>query len=184
MPGPFASAAVRQRRSRVRNKYRRLDSKDCKIDSDGSRSRRSDSSCMQNYQTGGSRVTRTGPHELAVSGLGPTPRPGLLQPPRAATACGSTGRPRAGFVGPGRWRGVVVSRVTEHSHVVRYDRRSALGAVVADSLLDSMMPLRTARGGGGRCSALCPSPRPGLARTVTAFRPGRAGELAREERKL
>ena len=59
------SAAVRQRRSYVGNKHRRNDSKEWRIDSDGNRSRSSDSSCTQNYQTDGSRVTRTGRQELA-----------------------------------------------------------------------------------------------------------------------
>ena len=37
------------------------------------------------------------------------------------------------------------SRAAGHSHVVRYDRRSALGAVMADSLLDA-----ASHGPGGR----------------------------------
>ena len=43
------------------------------------------------------------------------------------------------------------SRAAGHSHVVRYDRRSALGAVVADSLLDA-----ASHGPGGRWALLCP----------------------------
>ena len=50
-------------------------------------------------------------------------------------------------------RGTVArrSRAAGHSHVVRYDRRSALGAVVADSLLDA-----ASHGPGGRWALLCP----------------------------
>ena len=50
-------------------------------------------------------------------------------------------------------RGTVARRslAAGHSHVVRYDRRSALGAVVADSLLDA-----ASHGPGGRWVLLCP----------------------------
>ena len=70
---PFRPVQVcfRQRRSlsRVGNKHRtgRIENKDCRIDSDGCRSRRSDSSSAQNYQTDGSRVTRPCRQELTVS---------------------------------------------------------------------------------------------------------------------
>ena len=63
----------------------------------------------------------------------------------------------------GRVRGTVArrSRAAGHSHTVRYDRRSALGRALL-WLIRCSMPLRTARGGGGRCSALCASPGPSL----------------------
>ena len=72
-------------------------------------------------------------------------------------------------------RGTVArrSRTAGHSHVVRYDRRSALGAVVADSLLDA-----ASHGPGGAVGAALPcalAPAPRFSRpTVTAFRVGQA----------
>ena len=87
-------------------------------------------------------------------------------------------------------RGTVARRslAAGHSHVVRYDRRSALGAVQRLWLIRSSMPLRTARGGAVGAvlpCALAPAPRfsrPTL--TVTAFLSGRRAGPGRENNHL
>ena len=78
------------------------------------------------------------------------------------------------------------SRAVGHSHVVRYDRRSALGGVWALLwLIRSSMPLRTAPGdgsvwvGAALPCALALAPR--FSRpTFTAFRAGQANRAERE----
>ena len=109
-----------------------------------------------------SAAPRGGPRDWSEVMTGPA-----LVGPR----CCSPGRSTAGFAGR-RWRGAEswLSRAAGHSHVIRFDRRSALGAVVADSLLDA-----ASHGpGGGACS----SP------TVMAFQHGlsRRGGPERETR--
>ena len=66
------------------------------------------------------------------------------------------------------------SRAAGHSRVVRHERRSGLGAVVTDSLLDGASH---GQGGAALPCALAPAPR-FSGPTVKAFRhvPGRAGE--------
>ena len=84
----------------------------------------------------------------------------------------------------GWFRGTVVRRspAAGHSHFARYDRQSALGAVVADSLrvLDAASHVP-----GGRWALVCPVRWPPGRLLALAVRPSRrAGEPAREEREL
>ena len=113
----------------------------------------------------------------AGPGAAPAPAPASSRTAAlAAATCGTRrvpargsirGRYRPGPRGPagavllanwlGRWLGAVVSRGTRMSSGTTGGRRWALLWLIRSS-----MPLRTARGGGGRCSALCASPGPSL----------------------
>ena len=77
-----------------------------------------------------------------------------------------------------RWTAARRSRAAGYSHVLRHGRLSALGAVVAASLLES-----ASHGPGGRWAlprALARAPRFGLS-TVTAFRAGQASRPEKRE---
>ena len=97
---------------------------------------------------------RAGPD--AAPAPAPAAPPPALQPlvaPAGFLASGSV-RGRDG-PGPRRPIGAILLAdrrlAARHAHLVRYDRRSALGAFVTDSLLDA-----ASHGPGGRWALLCP----------------------------
>ena len=129
-------------------------------------------------------------------GLGPTPCPHLhhswrppgfgsrlrQRPPARGPGPGLVGRPVLFYChGPtDGWpgvRGTVMrrSRAAGHSHVVRYDRRSVLGAVAADSLLRVDA---ASHGPGGRWALLCSAASPGPSLLPTDRQPSGPGRRA------